>query len=254
MLIALTPEGQRTQATRHLPRGQYQCPDCGDTVIAKPGRTVTPHFAHAPESACESAGESIRHLTAKQVLGRELSARGYETHFEVAHPEAGRRVDLVVSRPESPRAPKLAVEIQDSAIAVEEAKRRVSADRKLGYVGTLWVFTAHRAKAVLAAGLEQREVRVPDEMRWVDNRFGQGVHVIDASEPCLWHLSFSEVLRGGESYYTPDGDECASALYTPKTIREVSAVRAEFLLRSVPGRFEKWSFVFCESEGVLNAG
>jgi hypothetical protein len=70
-----------------------------------------------------------------------------------------------------PTGHRVAIEVQDSAIAVEEMKVRTRIDRRLGFLATLWVFTDKRARALLAVAQppgegKYIECRVPQEMLW----------------------------------------------------------------------------------------
>ncbi|MBB4931413.1 uncharacterized protein YlaI [Lipingzhangella halophila] len=255
LLIAANTAGARTLATRDLQNGPYTCPQCSTDVVLKRGRKVTAHFAHTPGSACQAAGESTRHLLAKQVLAEEFTRLGYQAHIEVVHHAAGRRVDVVAARTdEHGRQRRVAVEIQDSAIQVDTAKKRVVLDRRLGYDATVWLFTTYRAAALFHAKPDA-EVRVPNEMLWADHRYGHGVHLIDPDGRAVWRAELSEVYREGESreWYDEDGDPTGVDYpgYVPKTIRTVQLHQAGFRLTSAPGLFgDAWSIVFAaEPEG-----
>jgi hypothetical protein len=222
---------------------------CESPVVLKRGRKVAAHFAHAPNSDCLGAEpESWRHLLAKQVLLEEFRALGWEAHMEIAHPAAGRRVDVGLKVPYPAGLRYIAVEVQDSAIQVDTMKARVAADRRIGYHATAWLFTSHRAAALMYAQPDH-EVRIPDEMLWVDNRYGQGVPIIDPEERAIWVASLGSVHREGESYswYTEDGDE-TGVDYPGRTLRKTKTVgrkRGTFRLRTVPGKFgDRWAVSF----------
>jgi hypothetical protein len=70
----------------------------------------------------------------------------------------------------SPTAARVAVEVQDPAITVDEMKRRIKADKASGFFGTVRVFASARAARLLGARAG-REVRVPTEIRWLENRY-----------------------------------------------------------------------------------
>jgi competence protein CoiA len=151
MMIAKSAEGVATQATRDLPSGDYHCPMCESPVILKRGQKVAAHFAHTPDSDCPCAEpESWRHLMAKQVLVEEFTDMGWEARAEIAHPAAGRRVDVGVKIYDQDDVLRyFAIEVQDSTIQVDTMKSRIAADRRIGYDATVWLFTSHRAAALL---------------------------------------------------------------------------------------------------------
>ncbi|MFE1463944.1 competence protein CoiA [Streptomyces nigra] len=239
----------RVEASRDLPTGAYQCPMCGSPVILKRGRKIAAHFAHAPNSDCPSAEhESWRHLLAKRVLHEEFTDLGWAAQVEVAHPDAGRRVDVGVKVP-TPRGMRyVAVEVQDSAIQVDTMKARVAADRRIGYDATAWLFTSSRAFSLLYAQPDH-EVRVPDEMLWVANRYGQGIPIIDPEARTISVASLGSIHRDGESrsWYDADGD-LTGVDYQGRTLRKTKTVARRpggFQFQMVPGKFgDRWAVAF----------
>lgn len=249
MLIAADPHGNRILATRETPDGSYHCPECeAPAILKKRGRKITAHFAHAAGTSCQAAGETWRHLLSKQVLAEEFTRLGYHAQVEVSHRSVGRRIDVVASRVDSKGfTRRVAVEVQDSAIQVDTAKARVTLDRKLGYDATVWLFTSHRAAALMAVESEV-EVRVPNEMLWANRRYGQGVQVIDPQERTVWRLDLTSVHRDGESYSWYEDGELTGVDYpgyTPRTLRTVHRRKAGFRLVAGPGRFgDRWAVAF----------
>ncbi|GAA1094866.1 competence protein CoiA [Nocardiopsis metallicus] len=254
MLIAYNHDDERTLAAKDTPDGPYTCPECtSEVILKKRGRKVAAHFAHRPGANCTAEGESWRHLLAKKVLAEEFTRLGYTAEIEVSHRTQGRRVDVVVSRIDSQgNTRKVAVEIQDSAIQVEEAKDRLIRDRRLGYDATVWLFTSNRASTLLIAD-DDDEVRVPAEMLWVDNRYGQGVHIIDPESREVWRIDFTNLHRSGESYswYGPGGEPTGVDYpgYSPRTLRKCSRKRGGFKLSSTRGKFGKeWAILLVPEE------
>ncbi|MFI2304664.1 competence protein CoiA [Actinacidiphila glaucinigra] len=241
LLVAALDDGSRVEAARDLPAGEYICPMCEAPVTLKRGRVRVSHFAHAPNSDCPgSEPESWRHLLAKRVLVEEIASYGWQAQVEVAHPSFGRRVDVDVTVPANGRWHRIAVEVQDSAIQVDTMKARVAADRRIGYSATAWLFTTHRAAALMAVAPEH-EVRVPDEMLWVANRYGQGVPIIDPENRDIWLASFGSVHREGTSlsWYTSQG-ELTGVDYPGRSLQKTKTVdrrRAGFRLLPVPGKY-----------------
>ncbi len=242
MLVAQNPSGERVEAARDLAADAYTCPLCAGAVILKRGRVKVAHFAHTPGAICDWARESLSHHLAKRVLADRFRALGYAVELEEPHPGANRRVDVAVTMPTGHR---VAVEVQDSAISVEEMKRRNRADQRSGFFGTVWVFTSKRTARLLTAR-EDDEVRVPNEIRWVQNRYGQGVFVIDENSGRMWRCHFGRVVRPGESHewYTEHG-ELTGVDHPDRTLRStktVSRTEVGFTLTSRRARYDKpWS-------------
>lgn len=239
MLVAQRQSGERVEAARGLAANGYTCPLCGGAVILKRGRVKVAHFAHAPGAICDWARESLHHHLAKRVFADRFRALGYTVELEEPHPEVSRRVDVAVTVPTGER---VAVEVQDSAISVEEMKRRNHADRRRGFYGTVWVFTSSRAARILAAR-EDHEVRIPNEIRWIHDRYGQGVFVIDENSGRLWRCHFGEIVRHGESreWYTEHG-ELTGVNYPDQTLRStktVSRTEVGFTLTSRRARYDR---------------
>lgn len=239
MLVAHDPAGQPIEASRDLVDSEFRCPTCDWPVQLKRGRVKVAHFAHLPGAECWSEPESVTHLRAKQLLAARFRLFGYQVRLEEVHHQAGRRVDVAATVPTSNGPPvRVAVEVQDSAIAVEEMKSRTRIDRNLGFLGTVWVFTDKRARAVLALADGDIETRIPKELLWVDNRFRQGVFMLDVDAEEMWNVTLSAA-----STRYPDWDDGFG--YTPKTLRYPKRRPASFALNWRPGRYaNEWAIVF----------
>jgi hypothetical protein len=48
--------------------GNLVCPDCGIALIARKGDVRVPHFSHASGDECRTAGETVLHLMAKEII------------------------------------------------------------------------------------------------------------------------------------------------------------------------------------------
>ena len=119
-------------------------------------------------------------------------------------------------------------------------KARVAADKRIGYHATAWLFTSHRAAALMYAEPDH-EVRVPDEMLWVANRYGQGIPIIDPEARAVWVASPGSIRRDGESHewYT-EGGELTGVDYPGRTLRKTKAIvrtLGGIHLRLVAGKF-----------------
>lgn len=237
MLVANGVNGVAVEATHSLEASTFTCPVCDGPVNLKRGRVRVPHFAHLPGADCwlASEPESVTHLRSKQLLAKEFRNLGYEVRPEETYRDAGRRVDVAVTLPWW-RNFRIAVEVQDSTIDVETMKKRTRIDKFLGFAGTLWIFTDKRAAALMAVADGDTEVRIPNEMLWVDRRFEQGIFVLDLAEERVWNIKFGSPHVRNNSWYDQDGDEQYGS-YTPRTLRCPVKWPAEFSLLSRPGRY-----------------
>lgn len=133
-------------------------------------------------------------------------------------------------------ARRIAVEVQDSAISVEEVKRRTAADRQAGFFATLWVFTLSRLRRARSA-LPGCELRLPEEMRYLINRWRAPIAVLDIEHEQLLLVSTETAVRDGNLYYDANGDEQWSAGRTLKATKEVFTSTGEFALTAIRGRY-----------------
>jgi hypothetical protein len=78
-------------------------------------------------------------------------------------------------------------------LAVSAASRDPDAAAGASVVGCGSVRTNGRgcARAVLALADGDIETRVPKEFLWVDNRFRQGVFVVDVEAETMWNIRLS---------------------------------------------------------------
>ncbi|MFF4958537.1 hypothetical protein ACFY2Z_15870, partial [Streptomyces sp. NPDC001222] len=126
----------------------------------------------------------------------------------------------------------------DSRIQVDTMKARCRLDKAIGYDATAWIFTSHRASALLVAEPGRTEVKVPQEMLWVVNRTGQGVHIIDPDARSIYRAEFSSVYREGRSYGEhEEGPDYPG--YRSKTLKTVQRHQGGFRIRGVRGRYGK---------------
>ena len=72
------------------------CPTCGGALIAKQGKVVEHHFAHASGDECQHAAETALHLAAKDILAvrKEIVLPAVEIHF----PHTARRTAIAPPR------------------------------------------------------------------------------------------------------------------------------------------------------------
>jgi hypothetical protein len=241
MLVALHADtGQRAEAHRLLPEATFRCPECSWPAVLKRGRVKVAHFAHQPGAPdCNSASESVTHMRAKLLLAARFRELGYEANLEQPHSDWQRRVDVSVTLADRRGvARQIAVEIQDSPIAVDEVRRRNDADRKAGYFATVWVFTSNRLHKLRAA-LPGYELRLPEETRYLINRWRVPVAVLDVNREQILLLSTAYATRDGQTWFDQDGDERSSSGRTLKATKRIATALAEFTLTALTGRYAK---------------
>jgi DNA-directed RNA polymerase subunit RPC12/RpoP len=131
--------GERLEAARDLARDElYRCPNCSDRVVLKRGPIVVPHFAHMPGSLCQyGVGETPAHMRAKVSFCAEFRARGLraELEYTVETLPGDRRADVMVW---SPTNHQYAIELQHTAIGLEEITARAAAYARVGIHQT-WI-------------------------------------------------------------------------------------------------------------------
>lgn len=243
MLIARDSSGFPVEAARELLPGAFSCPACDGRVLLKRGRVKVAHFAHTPNAECWTDGESVAHLQGKRLLAEQFQLLGYDVQLEETYRAEGRRVDVAVTVPDGAGRYRVAVEVQDSPIAVDTMKARTRIDRALGFEGTTWIFTDKRAHALLAVGNADVEVKIPNEMLWVDNRYEQGIFVLDLNDPMVWNVELGSPAARYSEWYTEDGGAQSSS-YLPRTLRCPIKHAAGFSLSRTPGKFEEWAVIF----------
>jgi competence CoiA-like predicted nuclease len=141
VLVALDSSGIRTLASIAHKEIGYSCPICHKDVILKQGPIKIHHYAHYPESDCENAGESYRHIEIKAQLAQYAEKEGIEitaNNFEV--PFDRRRADIFFVHPIFGR---IVFEVQTSPISVNELLNRTCEYRLFSNVA--WVFD-HKAR------------------------------------------------------------------------------------------------------------
>jgi hypothetical protein len=212
---------------------------CRELLVLKRGRVVIAHFAHRPgASRCDAAGESIRHMRAKTLLAQRFTAQGYDVVLEEPHP-GGRRVDVAVTLTDRVgRRRRIAVEVQDSPISVDEVKRRTRADRAAGFFATVWVFTTDRLPNVRRC-LPDWECRLPEEVRYLTNRWTWSVPVLDVDREQLLVVNTMEVDRAAQPYIDRDGEEGYNRAHTLRSARHLIVRLGEFRLTAERSLFSK---------------
>lgn len=248
------------EAERDLDKSEsYSCPACLHPVVLKPGRVKIPHFAHKPGAECPAAAhEGADHLAAKKVLAHQFRQLGYIVRLEEIF-GTERRVDVAVAMP---TGHCVAVELQDSPISVDEMKRRMGVDQRNGFFATFWIWIGKR-QLLLRQAAAYGEGRIPEEIRWLDNRLHVGVYglQIDHADLAMGieqplrpeHFTFGRVDREGHdaSWYEAGGHE-VSVSYPGRTLkatRGVGSREVTFQLTAREARYHRpdnpdWTAVF----------
>jgi hypothetical protein len=200
VFTAIDPGGQIIEA-RDAQRGpEHRCPGCHDAVILKRGTKRLPHFAHLPFADCFFAFESYEHLQAKVMLLDRFRLLGLHAQVEVPlRPD--RRVDLAVILESGKR---LAIEIQASAIGVDDIKARITDHRRHSYAATGWVFTRNRFLALYSKAIGD-EIRLHGDAAYLLFRYRAGLYALDVASGRLTWFRFQRVYRPGDEYYVPAG-------------------------------------------------
>jgi hypothetical protein len=135
------------------------------------------------------------------------------------------------------RRRRVAVEVQDSPIAVDEVKRRTAADRNAGFFATAWVFTHNRLPGIWGV-LPGNELRLPEEMHYVANRWGRPIAVLHVDAQTILLVGTAEAVRHGATWYDVNAEEERSTGgHRLKKTREVHTAVAEFALAALAGRY-----------------
>ncbi|WP_327002524.1 hypothetical protein OHA72_46595 [Dactylosporangium sp. NBC_01737] len=117
-------------------------------------------------------------MRAKVLLAQRFREHGHEVALEEPHSGGWRRVDVAVTIQGRNGPVRVAVEVQDSAIAVDELQRRNHADKRAGFFATVWMFTTNRLSRARGS-LPGAELRLPEEVRYLNRRWHLPVAVLD---------------------------------------------------------------------------
>lgn len=128
MLVALDITKQRHIAWDvDKTNAPFSCPECGKECLVKKGEVKVHHFAHLAATTCTNAGEGEHHMAAKQFFYNNLK-KYVSVELEKVLDEV--RADVYFEY----KGKKVAIELQDSAISIDEIKRRTLAYNKQGVV------------------------------------------------------------------------------------------------------------------------
>lgn len=188
MLIA-SLDGTRVEAESADRSLHYCCPGCDSEVTLRRGAIKTAHFAHKARPTCGYAsGESAVHMAAKLAVLREFRRRGLraEVEYNVPTLAGDRRADVMVW---SPTGRRIAIEIQHSAISLDDLYRRTHSYASAG-IAVVWLPILD-AK-ILNGGIRDaagdvliRGYPAPHWLRWIRG-YGYGRLWIMTSDLSLW--------------------------------------------------------------------
>lgn len=116
-------------------QGPFFCPECKEDVILRKGKVRAHHFAHKPPVSCAyGTGESQKHLMVKRQIYEALIDYPGCSKCELERYLKGVRPDVSLFIGLTP----VAIEVQKSAINIDEILRRTKQYTKLG-ICILWV-------------------------------------------------------------------------------------------------------------------
>lgn len=122
-IVLVAHLGQSRVVAAEVEKGPtYNCPECGQEVILKKGRTVTHHFAHKPPVSCSFAqGETKMHLRAKELFYEFFKAKGLPVDIELPLASGKLRADVHIT---TTSGSSVVFELQHSSISPDEIERR----------------------------------------------------------------------------------------------------------------------------------
>lgn len=139
MLVALNKKSERVLAKNSVRGETFICPLCREKVFLKKGQIKIPHFSHYPNSACNFAGESERHLSVKNLL------------YELLTPYFSVELEKIFVLQQKKRIADLYLEVDGHSLVIEFQHSNISfldlQNRTKDYVecfsgmrGVLWIF------------------------------------------------------------------------------------------------------------------
>jgi hypothetical protein len=167
----------------------YHCPGCHSPVMLRRGAVKVAHFAHKSLSNCGYAsGETTVHMTAKLAFLRAFRGRGLRTEVEFLVPTllGDRRADVMVW---SPSGRQVAIEVQHSAISLEDLHRRSESYASSG-IAVVWIpiidtKILNNARTTEDGDLLIRRYAAPHWQRWI-NGINFGRMWVMTSDLRLW--------------------------------------------------------------------
>jgi Competence protein CoiA-like family len=194
MLTALL-EQVRVYARDAQKGGAYKCPGCLSGLVLKKGLIKIHHFAHRPGELCEFArGETQAHLEAKLALHAAFAPLGHraEVEWPVEGLAGDRRADVFVWHL---NGPKLAFELQHTAIGLAEIEERTAGYMAAG-IAVVWLpflRPKFRAKTSRGPGGEGGDWIVAP---YRPLPFERWIHTFGFGEIWYWSDRARKIMRG----------------------------------------------------------
>lgn len=164
----------------------YFCRGCfGEMRLRLPKNRIN-HFAHLPGSSCGLAGESARHMEAKNYIYNVYKQDKRYQRVEMEHRLWNdERIGDVVLYPENHEIPPTVVEIQNSLMGVDEINARFDDWNGTGY-SMLWILTD---KVIHPEEDHAREKVIPKWVRYLHKIYMGRVYVYSNNRIHVVHLS-----------------------------------------------------------------
>jgi competence protein CoiA len=197
----------------------FYCPDCGDLVLLKTGRTKINYFAHVNPLACRfGAGESEAHENCKMEIFEALQQHPTVSNAEVERPLGTNRPDVSAYINGVP----VAIEIQISSLSLETIMRRtIEYARKGIYVLWLLQWTPELDSPRYTPQLWEK---------WIHAAyFGRVYYWVEGLKVVSYHFDphFKSVPQ--KTWYSADGKKMTGGGYSKKSKRYCTAVPGETL-------------------------
>jgi len=197
----------------------FYCPDCGDLVLLKSGRTKVNYFAHQNPLACKfNAGESEDHEYCKMQIFEALKQHPAVSNAAVERPLGTNRPDVSAHINGVP----VAIEIQISSLSLETIMHRtIEYARKGIYVLWLLQWTS-----------ELNSPRYTPQLweKWIHAAyFGQVYYWLEGLLVASYHFNphFKSVPK--KSWYSADGKKMTGGGYSHRSKRYRTAVPGQTL-------------------------
>ena len=114
---------------------KYYCPECGEELILRKGKTKIAHFAHYSKSKCLfGEGETYEHLLGKQQIFEWAREHGWDAELEVYIAELNQRADIIITIKEK----QFVIEFQCSPLSERKLAERTRGYRKIG-LNCIWL-------------------------------------------------------------------------------------------------------------------
>jgi competence protein CoiA len=197
----------------------FYCPDCGDLVLLKSGRTKVNYFSHQNPLACKfNTGESEAHENCKWEIFEALKQHPAVSNAAVERPLGTNRPDVSAYINGVP----VAIEIQISSLSLETIMRRtIEYARKGIYVLWLLQWTPELNSPRYTPQLWEKWIHVA--------YFGQVYYWLEGLLVVSYHFDphFKSVPK--KTWYSADGKKMTGGGYSHRSKRYRTAVPGKTL-------------------------